>query len=98
MKTTHDLALRHNDTSPLENMHAAVLYEVLKDDKVNIFKPIGGDKWVNLRKTIIAAILSTDMAHHFEVREGYVYGVYARLIVVVVAWHFVVYRNPLYVS
>ena len=57
VKTTHDLALRHNDTSPLENMHAAVLYEVLKDDKTNIFAPIVGADWTALRKTIIAAIL-----------------------------------------
>ncbi len=25
----HDLALRYNDKSPLENMHASVLYEIL---------------------------------------------------------------------
>ena len=30
--TKHELAILHNDRSPLENMHCATLYDVLKND------------------------------------------------------------------
>ena len=88
VKTTHDLALRHNDTSPLENMHAAVLYEVLKADKTNLFKPLQAasrQDWVDLRKTIIGAILATDMAHHFEMVKEV--GYFAEINEAKIKWH-----------
>lgn len=37
IKSKHELALRHNDKSPLENMHCTVVYDILKKDKCNIF-------------------------------------------------------------
>jgi len=66
ISTKHELAILHNDRSPLENMHCATLYEVLKDDSVNVFRKLTDSQWRDSRKYIISMILNTDMTHHFE--------------------------------
>ena len=65
IKTKHDLAILHNDQSPLENMHCATLYEILNQSKYNVFSALEIDSWRSMRKIIISAILGTDMVHHF---------------------------------
>ncbi|GMH80217.1 hypothetical protein TL16_g08452 [Triparma laevis f. inornata] len=65
IKTRHQLAIMHNDQSPLENMHCATLYEIVGKDKYNIFDKLDVDDWRTARKIIISAILGTDMVHHF---------------------------------
>jgi cAMP-specific phosphodiesterase 4 len=62
----HKFALTHNDRSPLENMHCAVIYEILTQSKTNIFLSLDQIQWVEARKIILTCILGTDMAHHFE--------------------------------
>lgn len=37
VKTRSDLAMFHNDKSPLENMHCSLLYQLLKKSEFNIF-------------------------------------------------------------
>jgi hypothetical protein len=66
IKARHDLALLHNDRSPLENMHCAVLYEVLSKPEFNIFINLSDKQWRDVRKIMITIILGTDMSHHFE--------------------------------
>jgi len=66
VKAKHELALLHNDKSPLENMHCAVLYEVLGKQATNIFVNLQESQWREARKIIINIILGTDMTHHFE--------------------------------
>ena len=66
VKAKNDLALRFNDKSPLENMHCAVIYEVLKKEKCNIFVGLTESQWRDARKVILTAVLGTDMSHHFE--------------------------------
>lgn len=66
VKAKHELALLHNDKSPLENMHCAVLYEVLGKQTTNIFVNLQESQWREARKVIINIILGTDMTHHFE--------------------------------
>lgn len=66
VKAKHKLALRHNDKSPLENMHCAVLYEVLGKTEANIFATLTESQWRESRKIILTCILGTDMSHHFE--------------------------------
>lgn len=66
VKAKNDLALKFNDKSPLENMHCAVIYEVLKKEKSNIFVGLTDSQWRDTRKLIIHAVLGTDMSHHFE--------------------------------
>ena len=66
IKAKNDLALRHNDRSPLENMHCSVLYEVLSKSATNIFVNFTDKQWRDSRKIILGTILGTDMSHHFE--------------------------------
>lgn len=66
VKAKHELALKHNDRSPLENMHCAVLYEILSKSETNIFVNYTEKQWRDTRKIILTSILGTDMSHHFE--------------------------------
>lgn len=66
VKSKHELALRHNDRSPLENMHCTVLYEVTSKESQNIFGGLTEKDWRDARKIIITIVLGTDMSHHFE--------------------------------
>jgi len=66
VKSQDPLALAHNDVSPLENMHAAQLYEVLRDPKTNIWSGLDPAQWTAARKQVLCAILNTDMASHFS--------------------------------
>lgn len=65
-KSKHELAIKHNDRSPLENMHCVVLYEILGKDESNIFSNLEEKQWRESRKIILTIILGTDMSHHFE--------------------------------
>jgi cAMP-specific phosphodiesterase 4 len=64
VKAKHELALRHNDKSPLENMHCVVLYEVLSYQETNIFRNLDESQWREARKIIIFIVLGTDMMNH----------------------------------
>jgi hypothetical protein len=66
VKAKDELALRHNDKSPLENMHCAVLYEILGKPSTNIFGGLTEVQWRDSRKIILNAILGTDMVNHFD--------------------------------
>ena len=66
VKTRHDLAMIHNDKSPLENMHCSQLYEMLKKPEWNIMSTLNDSQWRESRKIILSLILGTDMAHHFD--------------------------------
>lgn len=62
----HKFALMHNDRSPLENMHCAVVYEIFTTPSTNILLSLDRSQWREARKIILTCILGTDMAHHFE--------------------------------
>merc|ERR1719223_923435 len=62
----HDLALRYNDKSPLENMHCAKLFEISSKDATDIFKSLETSSRRLARKVCISAILHTDNVNHFE--------------------------------
>jgi hypothetical protein len=66
VKTRHDLAMLHNDKSPLENMHCSLLYEMFKKPEMNILAALDDTQWRESRKIILSLILGTDMAHHFD--------------------------------
>lgn len=66
IETTHELALKYNDKSPLENMHCARLFLVVSDPQANIFAQIEKDLYKEMRKGIIMAILHTDVVKHNE--------------------------------
>jgi len=60
--TAHELALRYNDTSPLENMHCARLFEIMKNPAVAVFGTLSKEQYKEVRTICIEAILSTDKA------------------------------------
>ena len=66
VKTRHDLAMLHNDKSPLENMHCSLLYEILRKPEMNVMQALDDSQWRESRKIILSLILGTDMAHHFD--------------------------------
>jgi len=65
IETAHELALRYNDKSPLENMHCARLFEFTSMPRCNIFGNLPNQQYQDVRKICIAAILHTDNAQHF---------------------------------
>jgi len=67
LESSHELALRYNDKSPLENMHASKLFEVLATPWNNVFAVLSGRDYQDARKVCIQAILNTDNANHFQI-------------------------------
>lgn len=63
--TRSELALRYNDSSPLENHHCARTFELaLNKDECNFFQDLDQGNYNLIRKRMIAGILATDMKHH----------------------------------
>lgn len=60
------LAKLYNDRSVLENHHACRAFELLEIPENNILSTLSTSDWRDVRRCIISTILSTDMAHHFE--------------------------------
>jgi len=67
VETRHDLAMTYNDRSPLENMHSATLFEILRQKECNIFRFIERNVYVQIRTGIIETILHTDLTLHEKV-------------------------------
>jgi len=57
------LASQYNDQSPLENMHLAATFQLLKKKENNF---INDSLEESIRPRLIAAVLATDMAQHAE--------------------------------
>merc|ERR1719487_1059750 len=57
VETSHELALRYNDRSPLENMHCAKLFEILNTSKSALFGGFSKPQYQEVRKVCIEAIL-----------------------------------------
>mmetsp|Transcript_113979 Transcript_113979/g.329229 ORF Transcript_113979/g.329229 Transcript_113979/m.329229 type:complete len:1223 (-) Transcript_113979:8-3676(-) len=70
VETCHELAIRYNDTSPLENMHSALLFELARQPRMAIFSELKAAQAKEVRHTCIEAILHTDYQHHFSMVMG----------------------------
>eukprot|EP00927_Polykrikos_kofoidii_P075769 TRINITY_DN7222_c0_g1_i1.p1 TRINITY_DN7222_c0_g1~~TRINITY_DN7222_c0_g1_i1.p1 ORF type:complete len:938 (-),score=158.31 TRINITY_DN7222_c0_g1_i1:203-3016(-) len=66
VETMHELAVRYNDRSPLENMHCATLFELCKNQSADAFARFDKSTFKQARKVCVASILHTDNALHFE--------------------------------
>eukprot|EP00033_Pygsuia_biforma_P002409 GCRY01002671.1.p1 GENE.GCRY01002671.1~~GCRY01002671.1.p1 ORF type:complete len:1001 (+),score=271.40 GCRY01002671.1:321-3323(+) len=64
--TTDPLAVRYNDSSVLENHHAATLFTLLNQPEYNFVEELPAQVKKDFRETVICCILGTDMTHHFE--------------------------------
>jgi len=69
VETSHELALKYNDRSPLENMHCARLFAVLGDATANVFAQVEKKLYLDMRKGVIEAILHTDVVKHGEMMK-----------------------------
>ena len=66
IKSRDKIALRYNDKSVLENMHASKLFRILNNEETDIFARMAPEDWFKTRNRIIKMILSTDLSKHFE--------------------------------
>lgn len=66
IETSHELALRYNDKSPLENMHCSKMFELVGQARCNIFSTLSKTQYHEVRKVCVEAILHTDNAQHFS--------------------------------
>eukprot|EP00930_Biecheleria_cincta_P039374 TRINITY_DN27073_c0_g1_i1.p1 TRINITY_DN27073_c0_g1~~TRINITY_DN27073_c0_g1_i1.p1 ORF type:complete len:911 (-),score=164.73 TRINITY_DN27073_c0_g1_i1:161-2806(-) len=67
VETGHEIAVRYNDRSPLENMHCATLFQIASSSpEGNIFAKVEKDVYKEMRMRMITAILHTDMMKHNE--------------------------------
>ncbi|CAE8613912.1 unnamed protein product [Polarella glacialis] len=64
VETSHELALRYNDQSPLENMHAARLFDLLRQPNMAILAQLDKAHYREIRQVIVEGILSTDYVNH----------------------------------
>ncbi|CAE7381772.1 Pde9a [Symbiodinium pilosum] len=60
----HELAIKYNDRSPLENMHCAVLYQLLARPETELFGSLSDEDYKEVRRICVETILHTDMACH----------------------------------
>ena len=68
IKKGSDLAFFYNDTSVLENMHAAFFFSIINQQDCNIFEKLTISERAEARKTIIGNILATDHnSHHISI-------------------------------
>ena len=68
-KINSPLAIRYNDKSIYENMHAATTFEILSDPACDVFATLTLSKKSEIRKMMIQSILMTDMASHFTLAK-----------------------------
>jgi len=63
------LAIRYNDSSVLENHHAAVMFDLLQRPGLDCISGLQDSDFKRLRKVAISAILGTDMANHLQLQK-----------------------------
>ncbi|XP_072409499.1 high affinity cGMP-specific 3',5'-cyclic phosphodiesterase 9A-like, partial [Chiloscyllium punctatum] len=66
-----EIARRYNNTSPLENHHCAVTFQILTDLDFNIFSNIHPELFTQIHEGITDLILATDMARHDEIMNAF---------------------------
>mmetsp|Transcript_69560 Transcript_69560/g.166832 ORF Transcript_69560/g.166832 Transcript_69560/m.166832 type:complete len:917 (-) Transcript_69560:151-2901(-) len=66
IESSHELAIKYNDRSPLENYHCSKLFEILSQPEANVFGGADRDLYKEIRKGLINAILHTDVTKHNE--------------------------------
>lgn len=65
IQTSNKIALRYNDSSPLESFHIAEMFKLIKSKgSCDIFSDLTQEDYMLIRKKMIKCVLSTDMIHH----------------------------------
>ncbi|KAG2484636.1 hypothetical protein HYH03_016589 [Edaphochlamys debaryana] len=64
--TSHTLALRYNDRSPLESHHSSATFTLLAErPDLDALAPLSGEQRAALRKIVVDMVMGTDMKQHF---------------------------------
>lgn len=66
INTQSELAIRYNDKSVLENYHCAAAYQLMNEEQNNIMSGLTEAQRKEVRESIVAMVLATDMAQHFD--------------------------------
>jgi len=64
IQTSHALAIRYNDRSPLEMMHASLAFELLHQPNCNLLANFSPNDAAQFRKSVISLVLATDNSEH----------------------------------
>lgn len=67
----HELAIRYNNMSILENFHSAWLFQLMQQEHLNILQNLQPTEHQAIRKMIVTIILETDMAKHAGSLESF---------------------------
>ncbi|KAJ9516140.1 hypothetical protein QJQ45_024568, partial [Haematococcus lacustris] len=67
----HDLAIRYNDRSPMENHHLAACFSLLQQPHLNFLSHFAKDVKDKLRKMVIELVLATDMKNHMAITSQF---------------------------
>ena len=60
------VALRYNDKAVLENMHCALMFEMMRDDEsIDVLRGLAEEDRRKIRGLVISLVCVTDMAEHF---------------------------------
>jgi hypothetical protein len=66
INTKSPLAIVYNDKSILESYHVACAFNILRDEKYDIFSNLTAENAKTARNIIVTTVLGTDNAVHFE--------------------------------
>ena len=71
IKTKDSLAITYNDTSPLENFHAASAFQIMSAPACNFIRDLSSKDQRRFRSSVIDQVLTTDMKLHFDVQSRF---------------------------
>lgn len=64
INSKNKLAIKYNDHSVLESMHASETFKLISKRECNIFSSLSNQEYRIMRRRVIECILSTDMTYH----------------------------------
>ena len=66
INTGSDLAAIYNDKSVLENHHCSTAFRLMRGNSCGVLSSLSSNDARDIRKAVVAAVLATDMAVHFQ--------------------------------
>ncbi|KAG2430444.1 hypothetical protein HXX76_009967 [Chlamydomonas incerta] len=77
--TSHPLALRYNDRSPLENHHASAAFTLMAEHlELDAFEVLSREQRIAFRKQVVELVMGTDMKQHFALLSQFTNAVSAQ--------------------
>ena len=67
IETEDEIALTHNDISPLEHHHVSAAFKILRQKEFHFLKHLSKAKMERIRSIVVDLVLATDMNNHFDI-------------------------------